>query len=66
MAQIDLWENASNYQNKVYVLPKLLDEKVARFHLDKLGVRLTRLNKKQAQYLNIPIDGPYKPDHYRY
>ena len=66
MAQIDLWENGSNYQNKVYVLPKLLDEKVARFHLDKLGVRLTRLNKKQAEYLNIPIDGPYKPDHYRY
>ncbi len=66
MAQIDLWENASNYQNKVYVLPKLLDERVARFHLDKLGVRLTRLNKKQAEYLNIPIEGPYKPDHYRY
>ena len=66
MAQIDLWENASNYQNKVYVLPKLLDEKVARLHLDKLGVRLTRLNKKQAEYLNIPIEGPYKPDHYRY
>ena len=65
MAQIDLWGNGSNFQNKVYVLPKLLDEKVARFHLDKLGVRLT-LNKKQAEYLNIPIDGPYKPDHYRY
>ena len=66
MAQIDLWGNGSNYQNKVYVLPKLLDEKVARFHLDKLGVRLTRLNKKQAEYLNIPIEGPFKPDHYRY
>ena len=66
MAQIDLWKNGSNYQNKVYVLPKLLDEKVARFHLDKLGVRLTRLNKKQAEYLNIPIEGPFKPDHYRY
>ena len=66
MAQIDLWKNGSNYENKVYVLPKLLDEKVARFHLDKLGVRLTRLNKKQAEYLNIPIEGPYKPDHYRY
>ena len=66
MAQIDLWQNGSNYQNKVYVLPKLLDEKVARFHLGKLGVRLTRLNKKQAEYLNIPIEGPYKPDHYRY
>ena len=66
MAQIDLWEIGSNYQNKVYVLPKLLDEKVARFHLGKLGARLTRLNKKQAEYLNIPIEGPYKPDHYRY
>ena len=66
MAQIDLWENGSNYQNKLYVLPKLLDEKVARFHLGKLGARLTRLNKKQAEYLNIPIEGPYKPDHYRY
>ena len=66
MAQIDLWENGSNYQNKVYVLPKLLDEKVARFHLGKLGARLTRLNEKQADYLNIPIEGPYKPDHYRY
>ncbi|MBG56472.1 MAG: adenosylhomocysteinase [Deltaproteobacteria bacterium] len=66
MAQIDLWQNGREYQNKVYVLPKLLDEKVARFHLDKLGVRLTRLNKKQAEYLNISIDGPYKPDHYRY
>ncbi|MDP6431337.1 MAG: adenosylhomocysteinase [SAR324 cluster bacterium] len=66
MAQIDLWENGSNYQNKVYVLPKLLDEKVARFHLGKLGARLTRLNKKQAEYLNISIEGPYKQDHYRY
>ena len=66
MAQIDLWKNGSNYQNKVYVLPKLLDEKVARFHLGKLGARLTRLNKKQAEYLNIPIEGPYKTDHYRY
>ena len=66
MAQIDLWKNGINYQNKLYVLPKLLDEKVARFHLGKLGARLTRLNKKQAEYLNIPIDGPYKPDHYRY
>ena len=66
MAQIDLWANGSKYENKVYVLPKLLDEKVARFHLGKLGARLTRLNKKQAEYLNIPIEGPYKPDHYRY
>jgi len=66
MAQIDLWANGSKYKNKVYVLPKLLDEKVARFHLDKLGVKLTRLSEKQAKYLDIPIEGPYKPDQYRY
>lgn len=66
MAQIDLWENGSNYENKVYVLPKLLDEKVARFHLGKLGAKLTRLSEKQAEYLDIPIEGPYKPEHYRY
>ena len=66
MAQIDLWTNGSKYENKVYVLPKLLDEKVARFHLDKLGVKLTRLSEKQAKYLDIPIEGPYKPDQYRY
>ncbi|MEC9220516.1 MAG: adenosylhomocysteinase [SAR324 cluster bacterium] len=66
MAQIDLWENGSKYDNKVYVLPKLLDEKVARFHLDKLGVKLTRLSEKQAKYLDIPIEGPYKPENYRY
>jgi adenosylhomocysteinase len=66
MAQIDLWANGSKYENKVYVLPKLLDEKVARFHLDKLGVELTRLSEKQAKYLDIPIEGPYKPDQYRY
>ena len=66
MAQIDLWANGGKYENKVYVLPKLLDEKVARFHLDKLGVKLTRLSEKQAKYLDIPIEGPYKPDEYRY
>ena len=66
MAQIDLWGNGSKYENKVYVLPKLLDEKVARFHLDKLGVKLTRLSEKQAKYLDIPIEGPYKADQYRY
>ena len=66
MAQIDLWANGSKYENKVYVLPKLLDEKVARFHLDKLGVKLTRLSEKQAKYLDIPIEGPYKPENYRY
>jgi adenosylhomocysteinase len=66
MAQFDLWANGGKYENKVYVLPKLLDEKVARFHLDKLGVKLTRLSENQAKYLDIPIEGPYKPDEYRY
>ena len=66
MAQIDLWKNGDNYENKVYVLPKILDEKVARFHLGKLGVKLTRLTANQAKYLDLPVDGPYKPDHYRY
>ena len=66
MAQIDLWANGDNYENKVYVLPKILDEKVARFHLGKLGVRLTQLTDKQAKYLDVPVEGPYKPNHYRY
>ena len=66
MAQIELWQNCGKYENKVYVLPKILDEKVARFHLGKLGVKLTRLTEKQAKYLDVPIDGPYKPEHYRY
>ena len=66
MAQIDLWEKGEDYENKVYVLPKILDEKVARFHLDKLGVKLTQLSEKQAKYLDLPIEGPYKANHYRY
>ena len=66
MAQIDLWEKGEDYENKVYVLPKILDEKVARFHLDKLGVKLTHLSEKQAKYLDLPIEGPYKANHYRY
>jgi len=68
IAQIELWENrdTQKYEKKVYVLPKLLDEKVARLHLGKLGVELTRLTPKQAEYINVPIDGPYKPDYYRY
>jgi adenosylhomocysteinase len=66
MAQIELWENHSNYKNEVYVLPKILDEKVALLHLEKLGVKLSKLNKEQAQYININIDGPFKPDNYRY
>ena len=66
MAQIELFTNRKAYENKVYVLPKRLDEKVARLHLDKLGVKLTQLNTKQAEYLGIPPDGPFKPDFYRY
>ncbi len=69
IAQIDLWENRNNgkyERGKVYVLPKVLDEKVARLHLDKLGVKLTKLTPKQAEYLGYPVEGPYKPEHYRY
>ena len=66
LAQIELFTNNQNYQNKVYVLPKHLDEKVARLHLDKLGVKLTKLTNKQADYLGIDIQGPFKPEHYRY
>ncbi|MAN61848.1 MAG: adenosylhomocysteinase [Parvibaculum sp.] len=66
LAQIELWENHKNYKNEVYVLPKHLDEKVATLHLEKLGVKLTTLSKDQADYINVPQEGPYKPDHYRY
>jgi adenosylhomocysteinase len=66
MAQIELFANVGTYENKVYVLPKKLDEKVARLHLDKLGVKLTQLSDQQAGYLGIPIEGPYKPEFYRY
>jgi adenosylhomocysteinase len=66
MAQIELFTNTGNYEKKVYVLPKHLDEKVARLHLEKLGARLTKLSKEQAAYIGVPVEGPYKPDHYRY
>jgi adenosylhomocysteinase len=66
IAQIELFGNATNYEKKVYVLPKHLDEKVARLHLDKLGVKLTRLTDEQASYIGVPVQGPYKPEHYRY
>ena len=66
MAQIELWHNHKNYENKVYVLPKHLDEKVAMLHLEKVGVKLETLSAKQAEYLGIPSNGPFKPDHYRY
>jgi adenosylhomocysteinase len=66
IAQIELWENRDKYQKQVYVLPKHLDEKVAALHLGKLGVKLTKLTKEQAEYLGVSVDGPFKPDHYRY
>ena len=66
IAQIELFTNPGKYPVGVYTLPKILDEKVARLHLAHLGVRLDRLNRKQAAYLGVPVDGPYKPDHYRY
>ena len=66
LAQIELWTKSEDYQNDVYVLPKHLDEKVAALHLDKLGVKLTKLNDKQAAYIGVSADGPFKPDHYRY
>ena len=66
LAQIELWENSSKYQKKVYVLPKKLDEKVARLHLDKVGAMLTQLSEKQGEYINVPVNGPFKSDEYRY
>jgi adenosylhomocysteinase len=66
MAQIELWNNVKNYEKKVYVLPKQLDEKVARLHLKKIGAHLTQLTEQQAKYINVPVKGPYKPDYYRY
>ncbi|MBA3878182.1 MAG: adenosylhomocysteinase [Sphingobium sp.] len=66
LAQIELFTKADQYQNEVYVLPKHLDEKVAALHLDKLGVKLTKLSQKQADYIGVPTEGPFKPDHYRY
>jgi len=66
LAQIDLWANKDKYEAKVYILPKKLDEEVARLHLEKIGVKLTTLTKEQAGYLGVPVEGPYKPDHYRY
>jgi adenosylhomocysteinase len=66
LAQIELWTKSEQYQNDVYVLPKHLDEKVAALHLDKLGVKLTKLTEKQASYIGVATEGPFKPDHYRY
>jgi len=66
LAQIELWKNGDRYDNEVYVLPKHLDEKVARLHLERVGARLTELKPEQADYIGVPVEGPYKPDHYRY
>jgi adenosylhomocysteinase len=66
MAQIELWDNHKNYENKVYVLPKSLDEKVAMLHLKKVGAKLTKLSKDQADYISVETEGPFKPDAYRY
>jgi adenosylhomocysteinase len=66
IAQIELWQNASNYKNEVYVLPKHLDEKVAKLHLEKVGAKLTELSDEQAKYIGVPKEGPYKPEYYRY
>lgn len=66
LAQIELWKNRATYQRIVHILPKKLDEEVARLHLEKIGVKLTRLTAEQADYLGVPVEGPYKPEHYRY
>ncbi|MGC4001982.1 MAG: adenosylhomocysteinase [Pirellulales bacterium] len=66
LAQLELWNNTDAYEVKVYVLPKKLDEEVARLHLEHVGAKLTTLTKKQADYLHLPVEGPFKPDHYRY
>jgi adenosylhomocysteinase len=66
IAQIELFTKDDEYEKRVYVLPKHLDEKVARLHLDALGVRLTKLSPDQAAYIGVPVEGPFKPDHYRY
>jgi len=66
LAQIELWQNSERYEKKVYFLPKKLDEKVARLHLHKIGVHLTRLTPEQAEYIGVEVDGPFKPDYYRY
>ena len=66
LAQLDLWRNRDTYKPAVYILPKKLDEEVARLHLEKIGVKLTVLTPAQAAYLGVPVEGPYKPEHYRY
>ena len=66
LAQIELWTKGDEYQNGVYILPKHLDEKVARLHLARIGVKLTELKTDQADYIGVTVEGPFKPEHYRY
>jgi adenosylhomocysteinase len=66
LAQIELWTKGDDYNNEVYILPKHLDEKVARLHLDRIGVKLSKLNNEQAAYIGVSSEGPFKPEHYRY
>jgi adenosylhomocysteinase len=66
LAQMDLWSNREKYAPGVYILPKKLDEEVARLHLEKIGVKLTKLRPDQASYIGVPVEGPYKSEHYRY
>jgi adenosylhomocysteinase len=66
LAQLALWQETEKYEIGVHVLPKELDEEVARLHLDQIGVKLTKMSAKQAEYFGFPVNGPYKPDHYRY
>jgi adenosylhomocysteinase len=66
LAQLDLWKNRDSYEKKVYTLSKKLDEEVARLHLEKIGVKLTRLTQEQADYIGVPVEGPFKPELYRY
>lgn len=66
LAQIDLWQNKGKYEPKVYILPKKLDEKVAKLHLAKIGAHLTQLTEEQARYIGVDINGPFKPEYYKY
>jgi adenosylhomocysteinase len=66
LAQIDLWRNKDSYENKVFTLPKHLDEEVARLHLSKIGAKLTQMTEDQADYINVPVEGPFKNEEYRY
>jgi adenosylhomocysteinase len=66
LAQMELWNHGDQYENRVYTLPKKLDEEVARLHLGKIGVKLTTLTQQQADYIGVPVDGPYKSEQYRY